>query len=199
MATIQGITRDKLGNILPAVSVELKDENFQTKYTSVSDEQGRFVLTVPDAVYPFLTAVRDYAVDYLEYWAQNVPAFGSLDLDIEIDTLELYGVHAFTVKGAGKALSIYFRPMSLHKFKAQEAEIAPDFDANGINAHINGVEAEVVTVNRVKEFIADNTYMTAYLIQAVLPEDVGEWNQVDLRLKDREGNTGAATLFEKQL
>lgn len=197
MATIQGITRDKQGNILPEVSVELKNESFQTVYAAVSDEQGRFTLTVPEAIYPFLIAVRDYAVGYLEYWAHNVPAFDTLDLEIEVDTLELYGIHAFAVKGPGKALSIYFRPMSLGKFLAQEKEIAPDFDADGLTVRIDGQESEVLVVNRVQEAVGAGAFLTAYLIQAALPENGEDWNRVDLRVRDREGNTGAATLFRE--
>ncbi len=34
-------------------------------------------------------------------------------LHIQIDTPEVYGLHAFIVKGTAHALSIYFRPMSL--------------------------------------------------------------------------------------
>lgn len=198
MSKISGIIKDKLGNVLTQVSVELKNENFQTEYSAISDEQGRFAMTVPDMVYPYLTAVRDYASDYLEYWCHNVPAYDCLDLDIEIDKLEIYGINAFEVKGAGNALSIYFRPMSLCKFQAQEKEIAPDFDTDGITVMINGQQTEVAVVNRVQEYIGtEEGYMTAYLIQAKLPERVKNWNRVDLKLKDCEGHTGAATLFRE--
>lgn len=197
MAIIQGITKDKHENILTAVSIELKNEDFQTVYSAISDEQGHFVMTVPDAVYPFLTAVRDYATDYLEYWSHNVPAYGCLDLDIEIDTLEIYGIHAFEVKGAAKTLSIWFRPMSLRKFQAQEKEIAPDFDMDGIVVKINEQPTEVVVVNRVNEYIGEEGCVTAYLIQAKLPKGIKNWSRVDLRLKDLDGHIGAATLFRE--
>ena len=66
MAAIHGTTRGGEG-VLPGVSVELKNEQFETVYEAVSDEAGRFSLSVPDGVYPFLTAVREYGVRYLEY------------------------------------------------------------------------------------------------------------------------------------
>lgn len=197
MAIIQGITKDKQGNILTAVTVELKNEDFRTMHSAISDEHGHFIITVPDAVYPFLTAVRDYAIDYLEYWCHNVPAYGCLDLDIEIDTLEIYGIHAFEVKGAAKTLSIWFRPMSLCKFKAQEKQIAPDFDIDGITVKINEQSAEVAIVNRIKEYIGTEECVTAYLIQAKLPQGIKDWNRVDLRLEDFDGNSGAATMFRE--
>lgn len=195
MATIRGTTKDRSGKPLSSVSVELKDESFQTVYTTLSDEEGHFTMTVPDATYPFLTAVRDYAASYLEYWAHNVPVFGCLNMDIEIDTLELYGLNAFEIKGAAPALTLYFRPMSLVKFQAQEKDIAPDFDPDGITVRIDGQTSEVFVVNRVKESIAPNEFLTAYLMQATLPENEDAWNRVDLRLQDREGHSGCATLF----
>lgn len=197
MAKISGIIKDKQGNILPMVSVELKNEDFQTIHSAITDEHGCFVMTVPDAVYPYLTAVKDYAINYLEYWCHNIPAFDCLDLDIEIDKLEIYGINAFEVKGAAKTLSIWFRPMSLCKFQAQEKEIAPDFDIDGITVKINEQQSEVVVVNRVNEYIGMEGCVTAYLIQAKLPQDVKNWNRVDLRLKDMDGHIGAATLFRE--
>lgn len=194
MATFHGITKDKNGKVLSAVSVELKNENFQTVYSSISNEQGCFVFTVPDGVYPFLTAVRDYADKYLEYWAHNVPLYGEVDLDVQIDTLEVYGINAFVIKGAAQALSIYFRPMSLEKFKTGETDIAPDFDNDGVYVTINGRESEVLVVNRVQEYISPG-FLTAYLIQASLPNPAEEWKRVDVTIRDQKGNIGCATLF----
>ena len=124
MASIRGTTAGREG-VLASVSVEIKNENFETMYQTLSDESGNFELCVPDGVYPFLTAVRNYGDQYLEYWAQNIPAQQEPELHIRIDTLEVYGLHAFIVKGAANALSIYFRPMSLEKYKAGEVDIAP--------------------------------------------------------------------------
>ena len=58
MAIIHGTTIGGEG-ILSGVSVEVKSEQFETIYETVSDETGFFSLSVPDGVYPFLTAVRE--------------------------------------------------------------------------------------------------------------------------------------------
>ncbi len=63
-----------------------------------------------------LTAVKDYAVHYLEYWCQNISLESPMTLDVSFDQLEIYGLHAFMVKGGGNSLMVYFRPMSLSKF-----------------------------------------------------------------------------------
>lgn len=197
MAVIRGTTTDKDGKALPGVLIELKNEAFQTLYETISDDCGRFTLTVPDGNYPFLTAVRDYATEYLEFWAHDVPAQGELTLDISVDTLELYGINAFEVKGPGKALSIYFRPMSLEKFLAGETEIAPEFDPEGIGVKIDGEQAKVLVVNRVQEFAGDDTFLTGYLIQAALPEQGRSWQKAELTLRDRNGSFGSAVLFRE--
>ena len=194
MAVIMGVTKVKDGNILAGVSVELKNDQFQTIYETVSNQNGNFELKVPDGVYPYLIAVRDYADKYLEYWAHNVPAYGELNLDIQIDTLEVHGINAFVVKGGARAVSVYFRPMSLEKFKAKETDIAPDFENDGICATVNGKQAEVFVVNRVQEYIGQG-FLTAYLIQISIPDDVQEWGRVDITIRDLEGSIGCATLF----
>lgn len=193
MAIVRGTTAGREG-VLAAVSVEIKNEKFETIYQTISDECGKFELCVPDGSYPFLTAVRDYGDRYLEYWAQNVPA--QQELHIRIDTLEVYGLHAFMVKGAANALSIYFRPMSLAKFKAGEADIAPILTENDITVTVNGRESGVYVVNPVREYIGeDGRYLTAYLIQASIPEGVREWERIDVTIRDSEKHFGCAALF----
>ncbi len=195
MAIIRGITKGADGNAMPDVTVEVKSEDFQTLHATRSDEHGRFALDVPDGNYPFLTAVRDYATRYLEFWAHNVPAWGCLDLDITIDTLEIYGINAFEVKGAGNALSVYFRPMSLAKFLAGDDNIAPNFDVDDIDVKINGEAVKLLVIDRVREFIGDGGFASGALIQVELPKSGEAWSRVELSLRDREGHVGTAMLF----
>ena len=195
MAIIKGTTVGREGT-LASVSIEIKNENFETIYQTLSDESGKFELCVPDGVYPFLIAVRDYGDQYLEYWAQNIPAHQEPELHIQIDTLEVYGLHAFTIKGAANALSIYFRPMSLEKFKDGEADIAPVLTKNDITVTVNGQESKIYVVNPVQEYIGeDHKYLSAYLIQSSIPEGVKEWERIDITICDSEKHIGCATLF----
>ena len=195
MAIIKGTTVGIEGTIA-SVSIEIKNEDFKTIYQTLSDESGKFGLCVPDGVYPFLTAVRDYGDQYLEYWAQNIPAQQELELHIQIDTLEVYGLHAFTVKGAANALSIYFRPMSLEKFKAGEVDIAPVLAESDITVAVNGRESKVHVVNPVREYIGEERkYLSAYLIQSSIPEGIKDWERIDITICDSEKHIGCATLF----
>lgn len=195
MANIRGTTAGREG-ALASVSIEIKNENFETVYQTFSDESGKFELCVPDGLYPFLTAVRDYGDQYLEYWAQNVPARQDLELHIRIDTLEVYGLHAFIVKGGANALSIYFRPMSLEKFKAGEVDIAPVLKEKDIAVVVNGRESEVYVVNPVREYIGEESgYLSAYLIQSSIPEGIQEWERIDITICDSEKHFGCTTLF----
>ena len=109
-------------------SVEVKAEDFTTLYSAATDENGHYAIDLPDGRYPFVIAVKDYAQQCLEYWAHNVPVSGSTQLDMRFDSLEVYGLNAFHVKGGYPSLHLYFRPMSLSKFRAgDELEIVgPD-------------------------------------------------------------------------
>ena len=195
MAIIHGTVTGGDG-ILPGVSVEIKNEQFETLYETVSDETGTFSLSVPDGIYHFLTAVREYGDRYLEYWAQNIPAQRELTLNVRIDTIEVYGLHAFHVKGAANALTVYFRPMSLQKFKSGAHDIAPELGKCNITVLVDGQQSEVYSLNRVQEYAGEDVgLLTAYLLQVSVPLNADEWKRVDVTVRDNEEQFGCATLF----
>ena len=197
MAIIRGTT-EGIDGALAGVLVECKNERFETVYQTVSDESGRFSLFVPDGTYPFLTAVRDYGERYLEYWAQDLPAYGELTLNARIDTLEVYGLHAFVVKGAANALTVYFRPMSLQKFRSGEPDIAPTFRAEHLSVAVDGRPCKVYTLDRVREYAGEgNGFLTACLMQTSVPGVADEWKRLDMCVRDGDGHFGCATLFRR--
>lgn len=195
MAIIYGTATGRDG-VLSGVSVELKNKRFETVYQTFSDETGFFSLSVPDGTYPFLTAVREYGNRYLEYWAQNVPAQGELMLNVRIDMLEVYGLHAFHVKGAANTLMIFFRPMSLEKFKSGDSDIAPDLSENDVTVTVDGLQSNVYSLSRVREYAGEDVgFLTAYLLQASVPRDADEWKRVDITVHNGDGQFGCAALF----
>ena len=172
--------------------MEIKDNNFETIYLTKSDEHGDYKIDLPAGIYPFVTAVRDYGEKYLEYWCSNLKLIHDAELNICIDTLEVYGLNYFKVAGAYPSITVYFRPMSLPKFLAQAGDIAPEI--NTIQAVVDGKALSVLTVNRVKEYVGDGS-MSAYLIQIAEPEDGPNWNRLDLEIIDCDGNYGAASVY----
>lgn len=187
-----GYTVDKDKTPVADVMVEVKDERFQTLYRTASDENGYYEIEAANAVYPFIIAVKDYGVNNLEYWCQNLDLRQDQRLDMAFDKLEIYGLHAFAVKGGMNALMVYFRPMSLAKFQAGETNIAPEIAEEKVT--LDGVAVEVLVTNEVKESIGD-AEMTAYLVHVENPNADRQWNRLDLELWDQAGNFGAATIF----
>lgn len=173
-------------------SVEVKAEDFTTLYSATTDENGHYTIDLPDGRYPFVIAVKDYAQQYLEYWAQNVPVSGPTQLDMRFDSLEVYGLNAFRVKGGYPSLHLYFRPMSLDKFRAGAEDIAPD--AINIRVLIDQRPVELLQCSKVSEFIGDRS-LTAYLIQVSLPQDIDAWHRADVMITDADGHFGMATIF----
>ena len=189
---LSGYTEDKDGNAIAGAIVEVKDAQFQTIYQAQSDIQGYYSIELPAGKYPFLTAVRDYGVDYLEYWCQNINLTQDMSLDIRFDSLEIYGLHAFEVKGAYPSLMVYFRPMSLEKYKKGEPDICPEI--NSIRAFIDGKAVSVLVENKVREYIGEDC-LSAFLIQIALPSDVWAWNRLDVEVRDNSNAFGTATIF----
>ena len=187
-----GYTCGKDGQPICGAVVEIKDTNFQTLYRTESDEHGFYQIDVANAVYPFVAAVKDYGVRYLEYWCQNLDLNQDQRLDVKFDTLEIYGLHPFWIKGGLNALMVYFRPMSLDKFQKGERDIAPELEC--IQVTLDGKAAEILVSNQVRESIGDRE-LTAYLIHVSNPNEQRRWNRLDLELWDSKGNYGAATFF----
>ena len=189
---LEGYVTDK--NMTPVADavVEVKGEDFVTLYSAVSGENGYYRFDIPAGRYPFLTAVKEYGVNYLEYWCQNIPLDRDRTLDIRFDKLEIYGLHVFSVKGGGNGLMAYFRPMSLPRFQQGEADIAPeDFDLRVV---VDGVERPVLCRNAVKEWAAGRS-MSAYLIQIDVPAANLPWSKFEIEIRDRDGHYGAASIF----
>lgn len=185
-----GTVRDKMGEPIPGAQVELKDESFRTVFSTVSDDEGNYTLDAQPGIYPFLIAVKDYAVNNLEYWCQNLDLRQALRLDIRFDKLEIYGLHTFHVKGGTNPLMVYFRPMSLEKFLAGEKDISPDMKT--IEAKLDGVPVPVLMKNPIRE-VAEDDEMTAYLLQ--LDEKNLNWKKLELSVWDTEENFGMAAIF----
>ena len=185
---LYGYIKDKYN--LP---VEQKNSSFETLYATCTDTEGYYKFDIPPAHYPFFFAVKGYKETGLEYWCQGIVLNADLQLDAKIDTLEIYGLHAFSVKGAGNGLMVYFRPMALDKFLQGCQDIAPD--EIDIKAYVDGKEQAVVNVNKVYEY-AGVYKMTAYLVQIDI-QTVDRWNKLDVEIWDKNGNYGAASIFNE--
>ena len=154
------------------------------------------MLYIPKGQYPFLTAVKDYGANYLEYWCQNISLQADMSLNVSFDKLEIYGLHVFSVKGAVNSLMVYFRPMSLPKFQQGMQDIAPDDIV--IKATIDNQEMRVINTNMVKEF-AGGRELTAYLIQVETNESNIPWHKFDLKITDADNHYGAATIYKNEV
>ncbi len=190
---IAGFVTDQNGNKIENASVELKDGSFITQRQVYTDSEGYFCFEAENAVYPFMTAVRDYAENYLEYWSQNIDASADLRLNVCIDKLEVYGLHVFRVKGGLDALMAYFRPMSLVKFQNGETDICPEIQ--GIQVTIDEKPAEILTQNMAKESIGEQV-TGACLIQFTTKDGIPpDWRKIEIAITDTEGHSGMASIF----
>ena len=101
----------------------------------------------------------------------------------------------FGVKGASPSLMVYFRPMSLGKYKSGETDICPEIKS--LRVYINENEVPVLKQNSVLEYCGDRD-MNAYLIQTALPDGVDAWERLDIEIRDADDAFGMATIFAER-
>ena len=56
--------------------------------------------------------------------------------------------------------------MSLARHLCKEKDIAPELEKENIRVTINGAAAEVLVINRVKEYAGKDGFLSGYLLQA---------------------------------
>lgn len=196
---IYGKVTDFNGAPIIGVDVRVKNRNFYDLYSTLSDEDGYYELSVEERLYYCMYACKDYEINYLEYWAWNVPAFNNLEINPQINGLEVYAINAFRHQGAYPSLLIYFRPMSLYKLKKKEESMCPIIIKEDIDVSINDEKVKVLFLNNVDEYAGEIT-MGAYLIQVSLPRKFkgNQYNKIDIVIEDRDTlEKGKGTAYYK--
>lgn len=195
MAVIRGRITNKFGDPVHKAMVALMNKDFEKVYEVYSNEDGKYEIQAKKDSYPYLIAVKDYGVDYLEFWCQEIELHENLTIDASIDKLEVYGLHVFMIHGAYPALMVYFRPMSLEKYLKKERDICPDIA--DIEVKINGVISEIYEQNMVKEFCGEAQHMKAFLLHISIPEAglTSDNNYLTLQITDKNHHLGQAGIF----
>lgn len=216
---IYGQITDFNGVPLPEAEVRLISDKFEDIHVTNTDCDGKYEINVEKGLYYTFYACKDYKVNYLEYWAWNVPIFDNMEMNARIDGLEIYSLEAFPVKRGFPQLMLYFRPMSLKRAKELEAkglvnfkektiddsvkiiDISPELTKDDIKVFVNDEKVEVFEVNRVKEYGGENQSMYSYLVHISLNKDIDkyEYNKVHITLTDsKTGEQGEGSVFWKE-
>ena len=143
---VKGTVKNKNNEPLEQVKVELKDRNFDTKIMCETDANGYFEFKEQGGVYPFLTAVKEYNENYLEFWGLHVDLSKDITFDIKIGKNEIYGTNVMCVNGAPYPLFVFFRPMDLKKCLKGCSDITPAIAKESISVRVDGRETEIFSL-----------------------------------------------------
>lgn len=206
---------------IDSLSSENKAEIFKNSYETFTDSNGFFSMEIEVGTYYCLYAIyeNDYGKTKLEYWAWNLPIYKDLEINPKYDRMEIYGINGFEPqRGPFNTYMIYFRPMSLTKAlglskesKSDTINIAPEtISKEEINVAVNGIKTEVVTIDKIREYVRNGKYMFAYVIQIMKPDEskqkpnnselVEGFDKITIELKSKETNEfGKGEYFLKKI
>lgn len=168
---------------IDSLSIENKGKIFKNSYETFTDSNGFFSIEIEPGTYYCLYAIyeNDYGKTKLEYWAWNLPIYKDLEINPRYDQMEIYGINGFEPqRGPFNTYMIYFRPMSLTKAlslskesKSDTIDIAPEnISVEELSVKVNGIKTKVVAIDKIREYIKDNKFMYAYVIQILKPEEI---------------------------
>jgi len=177
-AYISGKVTDFNNNPIEKATVGIKNANFKDIYQTQTDKNGNYKIKVKSGNYFALYAINksDYSKTKLEYWAWNIPAQEDITINPEYDNLEIYGIHIFEpITKPNDTYRIYFRPMSLKKFKqineSDTIDIIPILQKEEITIKINDKLAIIKTLDKVLEYNSTGKYIYSYELQVIKPQD----------------------------
>lgn len=197
--TISGKVTDFNNNPIDSAFVEIKNSRFETLYSTYSNKNGDYSLVIDEGLYIALACIRmrDYGINNLEFWAWNVPAFENLTLDIHYDKLEIYGINVFKIQGGYQGYSMYFRPMSLTRFKNKMNDISPGIENIDLTVEINGKNVKINSVQKIEEY-NNSRKVYGFLIQTEIGEPTDKnFDIIKIKGKDKDtGDIGEAIYFK---
>lgn len=201
MAKIFGVVKDFNDNILRNADVYVKDRDGNNIYEAKTNENGYYEIEIKEKNNFSIFIVKDYAVNYLEYLGTNISIIKDIELNAKIGGLEIYGLNCFRIKGAYPSLSIYFRPMSLLRYKNLDENTRSDLEKDNIKITINDENVKILYVNKVKEYLPEDN-LDGYLVQVSLPNNTKyeDYNKIEVEVYDKETKEkGMALTFWKDL
>jgi hypothetical protein len=197
--TITGKVTDFNNRPIDSAFVDIKNTSFNTVYSTYSNKNGDYTLTIDEGSYFALSCIRmrDYGINNLEFWAWNVQAFENLTINICYDKLEIYGVNVFSIQGGNPGYTMYFRPMSLTRFKNKMPDISPSIENMDLSVEINGKAVKVNSVQKVEEYTnAQKVY--GFLIQTDLGDSTNkDFDIIKIEGKNKENNDMGEAIYYK--
>lgn len=194
MVKVYGRVTDFENNPLENAEVFIKDRVFNDVYKTVTNKNGEYEIQIVEGLYYAIAIVKDYTINYLEYWAWNVPVYKNTEISCKIGGLEVYAINCYDIQGAWPSLMIYFRPMSLQLAKdliaksVEPIKISPMLYKDSIKVSVNNKLTDILELNGIKEYVGECKRMGAYLIQAQLPHNINkdDYNKIDIEIYNKE-------------
>lgn len=173
LTRLHGRVTDFAGNPLGEALIRVEGRDFEHEIAhTLTDADGRYAVELEAGTYLAVWICKGYKEKALEYWAWHLPIYAGLELNARVDGLEVYGLNAFWPRHKS-TLIVYFRPMSLKRFRAYESgkqhepgliAITPDLGPEDIEVTIGETPAPLLYIGKVSEQVPPDHYMDAYLV-----------------------------------
>jgi len=181
-----------------------------TFYVPVMDD-GRFDALLPSRVYSVVNVNgTGYSYDSMERWAWDYDLTHDRVDQFTIGRTELYGIHAFNIKGGPRTVFVASRPTALSRvlrfdvdgdglvsdeerkkmaaaMKESPTVIGPELEAKDVMVWIDGRQQTIAQFNKVPEYDGD-LWQVQYLLQ-FYPDQALQpfvWHEIKLEVRSKE-------------
>jgi hypothetical protein len=193
--------------------IELHPNGFASRatfYVPVMDD-GRFDALLPSRVYSVINVNgTGYSYNSMERWAWDYDLTHDREDVFTIGRTELYGVHAFNIKGGPRTVFVAFRPTALSRILQFDADgdglisdaesqkmraamkesptvIGPELEAKDVSVWVDGRQQTIAQFNKIPEYDGD-IWQVQYLLQ-FRPDPRLQpfvWHEIKLEVRSKE-------------
>lgn len=196
-----------------STSIELHPNGFASRATFYVPvmQDGRYDALLPSRVYSVMNVNgTGYSYDSMERWAWDYDLTRDREDVFTIGRTELYGIHAFNIKGGPHTVFVAFRPTALSRIlqfhadgdgllsdaerkkmvaamKESPTVIGPDLEAKDVMVWLDGKQQTIKQFNKVPEYDGD-FWQVQYLLQFLPDQNLQffVWHEIKLEVRSKE-------------
>lgn len=151
--------------------VQIRNKKNEILYSTHTNEKGEYLLNIPKGKYACLIAVREdaYLEKTLEFWCWNIILTEDRVINGKCGKMEVYAVNIFKEQYGVPGYLVYFRPMSLTRFKNMKEKdsvstVMPDLKKNDVKVTKNGIKLNILSIRKMELFLDESTKLYAYIV-----------------------------------
>jgi hypothetical protein len=138
MGKINGVVKDRYGNVLEHAEVLFADRAYNVLSSGYSNEDGEYYIMVNEKTNGIIVGTHSYGEDFLAFTFANVSTHIPHHIDVVLGNVEFLNFSRL-VTGNREEYTCSFQLASLERMKRGDRHLSPEFFRESLKVSVGGV------------------------------------------------------------